>query len=289
MVTNTLLIRLRHGDRGSKRRKPRPWTTAIGCVIVGAFILLAFFGGLLTVHDPLKITGEPLQPPSGNHWLGTDDIGRDVWSYTVHGSGVYLQIGFSVAVITLALGILVGTIAGYVGGVIDGILLKITEFFQVIPGFVLALVIVAILGQNTWFTIIALSLTMWPATARIVRSQFLALKQQEFVEAARSQGFGGAFIAVRDVLPNALPPAVVQTLLDVGTSILLAAGLAYLGLGDPNRPDWGLMLNRSQQYLEQAPWMSLAPGLAIFLVVIGINLLDDLVNNLMNGTIGRRK
>lgn len=288
-MTSTTLIRLQLGGRGPRRRKPRPWSTVIGCVIIAVFVFFALFGGIVTPYDPLKITGEPLTPPSAAHWLGTDDIGRDVWSYTVAGSGVYLQIGLSVAVITLVLGVLVGTLAGYVGGIVDGILLKITEFFQVIPGFVLALVVVAILGQNTWYTIIALSLTMWPATARIVRSQFLSLKQQEFVEAARSQGFGGTFIAVRDVLPNALPPAIVQTLLDVGTSILLAAGLAFLGLSDPNRPDWGLMLNRSQQYLEQAPWMSLGPGLAIFLVVIGINLLDDLVNNLLSGTIGRRK
>lgn len=286
-----LIDRLRPiAEPGRKRRRAvPPWAGIIGCVLVAVFVFLTLFADLVTPYSPLELTGRPLAPPSPEHWLGTDDIGRDVWSYVVHGSAVSMQVGISVAIITFGLGILVGSVAGYLGGAVDGFLLKVAEFFQVIPGFVLALVIVAIMGQNTLLVILALSLTMWPRMARIIRAQFLTLKNQEFVEAARSQGFGSMFIVTRDILPNALPPAIVQATLDVGMAILMEAGLSYLGLGDPNRPSWGFLLNRSQQYLEQAPWMSLAPGLAIFLIVLGVNLMGDLLNDWMDGTVGRKR
>lgn len=254
-----------------------------GIAVFLLFIVAAVFAPLITPFDPTLIQARSLQPPDGVHWFGTDDVGRDIFSYVVYGSRVALQLGVTVALMTFVIGTVLGAIAGYVGGRVDTIITRIAEFFQVIPGFVLALVIVAILGQDLWLTSFALGITLWPIMARLVRAQVLSLKNREYVDAARTQGYGHITIVVREILPNVMPAALVQMTLDVGSAVLMEAGMSYLGLGDPNRPSWGMMLNRSQQYLEIAPWISIAPGVAVFLFVLSANLVGDTLNDYIHG------
>jgi peptide/nickel transport system permease protein len=223
-----------------------------------------------------------MPPLSPDHWLGTDDLGRDVWAQTVYGSRVSLMVGIVTAIVAVAIGTLVGGLAGYYGGWVDTVLMRVAEFFQTLPRFVLALIVIALFGAGIGKMILVIAILSWPQTARLVRASFASLRQQPFVDAARVGGMGDWSLMLREILPNVAAPIIVTGSLDVAAAILLEAGLGFFGLGDPNHISWGGMLNDAQQYLRMAWWMSLFPGLAIALTVLSFNVLGDALNDALN-------
>lgn len=257
-------------------------SAVFGLAVVLLFLLVAIFSSLLAPADPFAISPRTIQAPHGGNLMGTDSLGRDTFSQFIHGTRVSLAIGFLAAALGMLIGVIVGAIAGYYGGRVDAFLMRVTEAFQVMPRFILALVIVAMLGSGLNRIIIVIGLLSWPPAARLIRAQFLSLKQQEFVEAARAIGVRPRAIIFREILPNALPPAIVIASLDVAHAILLEAGLSFLGLGDPSVMSWGTMLHQAQRFLTQAWWLSVFPGAAILLVVLGFNLIGDGINEAQN-------
>ncbi|SED50726.1 peptide/nickel transport system permease protein [Rhizobiales bacterium GAS188] len=253
---------------------------ALFVVLVAATAIAA---PLLTSYAPDAGGPDALQPPlSPGHWLGTDNIGRDLWAELAYGARVSLSVGILAALSALAIGVVVGAAAGYAGGALDAFLMRLSEFFQTLPRFVLALIIVALFGAGIGKVILVLAILSWPQTARVVRASVMSLKTAPFIDAARVGGMPPTAIVLREILPNALAPIVVVTSLDVATAILLEASLSFFGLGDPNLPSWGAMLNVAQDYLRQAWWMSLFPGAAIALTVLAFNRIGDCLNDALN-------
>jgi peptide/nickel transport system permease protein len=234
-------------------------------------------------HDPQVGDADPFLPPgSSGAPLGTNHLGHDVWSELVYGARVSLAVGFLAALSAGLLGIVIGSLAGFFGGWVDTILMRISEFFQVLPRFVLALVIIALFGSGLFKLILVIAILGWPQMARLVRAQFLSLREATFVEAARVGGMPTFPMIFREVLPNALAPVIVSVSLDIASAILLEAALGFFGLGDPNLVSWGSMLNQAQPYLHQAWWMAVFPGLAISLVVLAFNIVGDGLNDALN-------
>lgn len=288
--TETLAVAASGGSRRNAAwraflRKRSVWVFLPLLVVL---ILISFVGPSF-VGDPVSAIYPKLLPPSSEHWLGTDNLGRDYLARVVYGGQVSLIVGFSVAVLCLTLGLIIGGVAGYYGGFMDNALVKVSEFFQVLPGLVLALVAAALLGSNVVIIIVILGVTMWPGVARIVRAEAMRITKLGYVESAKAAGFSGPRILWSDVIPNAMPPVLVATTMTVGRAILVESGLSYLGIGDANRPSWGALLNSAQAYMQQAWWLALFPGLCIFLVVLAVNILGDAMNDALNPTIGRVK
>ncbi|WP_245565106.1 ABC transporter permease [Nocardioides insulae] len=226
--------------------------------------------------------------------MGTDNVGRDVLSVVIYGARIALLMGLLSAGLALLVGGLVGGVAGYAGGAIETILMRVTELFQIIPLMVLALFVVALWGSHLWLLVVAVTIAIWPLEARIVYGQVKALKDREFVQVARVAGAPHAQILAREILPNALPPVIVQVSLDAGLAILTQTSLGFLGLGDPNAASWGQLLYAAQSYLSTAWWMSVFPGLAVALAIIAFSLLGDGLNEIYNphqrrGTLGRSR
>ena len=260
---------------GRFRRQP---AALIGTALLIALALIALGADRIAVADPFATSDEVLRPPSRAHPLGTDDLGRDLFSAVMHGARVSLLVGLVSALTATIIGVAVGGVAGYAGGLVDDALMRITELFQVIPRFFLALIVVALLGSSVWLIVLLLGLTYWPGTARLLRAQALTLRTRDYVLAARALGAPETRILVRHVLPAALPPIVTQAALHVGGAILIEAGLSFLGVGDRNVVSWGALLNDAQQFVRTAWWMSAFPGLAITLTVLSTNLVADGVN-----------
>ena len=251
-------------------------------LVVGA-ILVAVFAQAIAPFDPFKGGSDALlSPGTKNYLLGTDHLGRDILSELIFGARVSLAVGISAALSASILGIIVGSLAGFFGGWVDGVLMRLSEFFQTLPRFVLALVIVAFFGGGVLKVIIVLAILSWPQIARLVRAQILSLREATFVEAARLSGMSAMQILAREILPNALAPVIVTGSLDIASAILLEASLSFFGLGDANLISWGGMLNVAQPYLRQAWWMALFPGLAISIVVLAFNVLGDALNDVLN-------
>ncbi len=253
----------------------RQSVVVLGLTFMLVLVLVALGADLIAPHNPFAISNVVLSPPSAEHLFGTDDLGRDVFSRVVHGARVSLLVGFVSAFVATLFGVVIGGLAGYFGGLVDDGLMRLTEVFLVVPRFFLALIVVVLLGSNIWLTVLVLSLTYWPLTARLLRAQILTVRTRDYVLAARAVGTPEIRILLRHVLPNALPPVITQASLQVGSAILVEAGLSFLGLGDPNVVSWGAMLNDAQQFVYEAWWMSVFPGLAITLTVLGVNLVAD--------------
>lgn len=266
-------------------RKP---TTLIFIPVLLAITLFVVVGPLF-LPNPILAAFPSLQPPGPEHLLGTDALGRDYLARVANGGRISLTVGFSVALLCLTLGLTIGGLAGYYGGLLDLALVKVAEFFQVLPGILLALVAAALIGQNFVLIVIILSVTMWPAVARIVRAEAMRIRQLGYVESARAVGFGGLRIIWSDVIPNLLPPVLVATTLTVGRAILVESGLSYVGIGDSSNPSWGSLLNAAQANLRDGWWLAVAPGACIFLVVLAVNLLGDALNDSFNPMIRRVK
>ncbi|MFT4267659.1 MAG: ABC transporter permease [Xenophilus sp.] len=271
-------------------RRPGFWRRLLrrpGPALALAFLVLLLAAALLAPwaarFDPLA--GGPdalLAPMNAGHWLGTDDLGRDVWARVVYGSRVSLLVGVASALLALAVGVAVGALAGYFGGALDTLLMRVAEFFQTLPRFVVALIVIALYGTSVFKMVLVIAALSWPQMARVVRASAATLRQSQFVEAARVAGMGHGGVIVREILPNAAAPIIVLGSLDIAMAILIEASLSFFGLGDPNQVSWGTMLNEAQQYLRDAWWMSVFPGLAIALTVLSFNQMGDALNDALH-------
>lgn len=269
--------------RGVARRVLASPSGVLGVALTGLLVAVGLAAPLLAPFDPFAIDGPVLQPPSAAHPLGTDALGRDMLSGIVHGTRTSLVVASTVAALVLLIGSLVGAVSGYLGGWVDDVLMRVTEAFQVLPRFFLAIVVIAFFGPGIDRLVLLLGATSWPLLARVMRAQVLSLKQREFVEAALAHGAGGVRVVVREILPNALPAALALLGLVVAQVILIEASLGFLGLGDPDAMSWGYLANIAQQFLRVAWWLPLFPGLAILLAVLGLNLLADALTDALGG------
>ena len=256
--------------------------TRLALIYVALLVLLAIFGTKIAPYDPFALSQDALSPPTREHVMGTDNIGRDIFSGIIAGASTALAVGFFTALISAVLGVLIGALSGYFGGVTDVVLMRIAEFFQMFPVFFVAIVIVTLTGPGLAKVILVLGIAGWPGIARLVRVGLLSLKKSEFIEAAVATGCSNQRLILRHLLPNGVAPAVVAASFVVGRAILAEAGLSFLGLGDPTVASWGQMLNNAQQFLTRAWWLALFPGIAIALTVIAANALGDALNDFMN-------
>ena len=255
---------------------------AFGGVVVTLFVLVALLGPHLPGVDGIRISRDRLQAPMlGSYLLGTDHLGRNGVALFIEGTQLALIIGLASAFVSFLIGVVIGTMAGYFGGWVDTLLMRFTEIIMMIPIFFLAIVIVSIAGRSIWIVVLVLGGLSWPVIARITRAEFLSLKRQDFVEGARALGARAGRIMFLTMLPNALPPVLVNTMLQVARAMLLEAYLSFLGLGDPTRFSWGLQLRFAQEHLT-AWWMAVFPGLGLLLVVLGLNVLGEGMSTLMD-------
>lgn len=263
-------------------------TGIVGLVIIIVLVLIALFADMIAPLSPFSLSSHSFLPPNYQYPMGTDDLGRDIFSGVVYGSRISLLIGFLTAGASTLIGIIIGGFSGYYGGKIDDLFMRFTEFFQVIPRFFLALVIIALFGSSIWNIIIVLAILSWPMTARLLRAEVLKFRSQDFVMAARAIGCNDVRIIFGHILPNAMAPVIVNTSVQIAYAIILEAGLSFLGLGDPSTMSWGIMLFNAQQFLRRAWWFATFPGMAIFLAVLGFNLVGDGLNDALNPRLKNR-
>ena len=256
----------------------------VGLAIVGLFIAMAVFPGLFSSQDPAGLRLEHrLSPPSAANWFGTDGVGVDIYSRVVHGARTTLATIVIVLGIAILVGVSLGSVSGYLGGWIDGLLMRVADVFLAFPPLILALATNAVLGRGLQQTMFAVAFLWWPAYARLVRSQVLAVRKLEFVESARAIGATELRILSRHVLPNVIDPVIVRASLDAGFVALTAASLSFLGLGaQPPTPEWGRMVADGQKFLLDQWWVAAFPGLALFVLVIGFNLIGEALSNRMH-------
>ncbi|MCG9130728.1 ABC transporter permease [Candidatus Poribacteria bacterium] len=259
-------------------------SATIGASIILFFIVIAIFAPLIATHDPRHANIiERLQGGSASHYLGTDKVGRDIFSRIVYGTRISLKVGLIAMVFSVGFGTLFGAIAGYYGGRLDNLIMRVMDMMLAMPSILLAMVIVTILGQSLTNAIIAVSIVYIPQYARILRAAVLKVRELDYVTAARVIGARNSRILLTTVLPNCIAPLIVQATLGIGAAILDAAGLSFLGLGaEIGEPEWGAMLNENRDLIRRAPLAVTAPGIAIFLIVLGFNLLGDALRDALD-------
>ncbi len=280
-------------------RDESPWREALrmfarnpSAIVGGALLLtvlaVAIAGPWLMPDDPFEIAAAPMTPPGAEAWLGSDYLGRDVLRMLIHGGRATLLVGAVAALLSVAIGVTIGALAGFYGGRVNAWLMRVTEFFQVLPALLFAMVVVS-LFQPTLITVtIAIGIVSWTGTARLARAEFLKVRNMEFVRAERAIGARDARLIWKVILPNAFPPLVVSATLAVGSAILFEAGLSFLGLGDPNQMSWGLMIGSSRQYVLSSWWAVAFPGAAIFVTVLAVSLIGDGLNDALNPKLRER-
>ncbi len=274
--------------RAALKRFARNRMAVLGALVIGVVCLLTLLAPLLYPAGAFVLVGPPLQPPSLRYLLGTDALGRDVAAGVVAGARTSLLIGLSAALSAVLLGSVIGALAGYYRGVVDLVLMRLTEFFQTIPAFLLAMLLVVILSPSILSVIIAIAAVSWPGIARLVRGEFVALGGREFVLASIGLGASGPRIIFRHLLPNCVSSIIAVGSLLVASAILLETGLAFLGLGDPNVMSWGLLISAGRVTLRSAWWVCTFPGIAILLTVLSINLIGDGLNEALNPRLRER-
>jgi len=259
------------------RRLRQNRAAIVGAGIVGVFVLLAVLAPILVPFDPVQGNlNDRLQPASTTHWLGTDELGRDIFSRILFGARISLQIQIVAVLLALVIGVALGSVGGYLGGHVDNVIMRAMDVLLAFPGIFLALGIIAALGPGLLNLMLAAGISSVPQFARIVRASILSLKEREFVEAALALGSGSNRIMFRHLLPNCMAPIIVQSTLRMATVLLTASGLSFLGLGvQPPTPEWGAMLSNARSYLIVAPHVATIPGVAIMIVVVGFNLFGD--------------
>lgn len=263
--------------RDAWRRLRKNRFAMAGMIIILFFLILALIAPLLTSYSYYEQNlANRLLPPSGEHWMGTDDLGRDILTRIAYGARVSLQVGFFAVIGALVFGTFLGIIAGYFGRWVDMIISRIFDILLAFPSILLAIAIVAILGASLQNALIAIAIINIPIFGRIVRSRVISLRAEEYIMAAKAQGMKNGRIIFHHILPNSITPIIVQTTLGFGTAILEAAALGFLGLGaQPPTPEWGQMLASSREFIQLAPWTLIMPGVSIMLVVLGFNLVGD--------------
>ncbi|MFC3205807.1 ABC transporter permease [Aquamicrobium soli] len=255
-------------------RKPE---TVAGTLILAVLAVMALASPLLFPGDPQAIAGPALLPPFQD-WslpLGTDRLGRDVLAELFYGARTSLAVGLAAAAAALALGAVIGTLAGFAGGIADDALMRLTDAFQTVPGFLLALAFVSVVGPSLMVVVIAIALSAWTGPARVARAEVLSIRERDYVAAARVAGMHPLEIAFREVLPNALPPVLALSSIIVAGAVLTEAALSFLGLGDPNRVTWGGMIAEGRAVLRSAPYLSIIPGIALVSTVLGVYLAGE--------------
>jgi peptide/nickel transport system permease protein len=279
-------IRERAGDlsrqaRFGFRRNP---LGGLGLFLILATVLVAVFAPQLATHDPGQLNrDERLQPPSAQHFFGTDASGRDVFSRVVYGSRVSLRVAFVVSAIAVTIGVTLGAAAGFFGGLVDEVLMRITDVFLAFPALILAMAVNAALGPGIESAVLAVGFIWWPSYARMLRSQVLSAKNNQYVEAARSLGANKRRILGRHILPNSINPTIVQLTLDAGFVVLTVAGLSFIGLGaQPPSHEWGFMVSEGSGHILTQWWWSTFPGVAICVLVVGFNLVGDFLRDLFD-------
>lgn len=270
MVARALVVGVRR-----RARRYHAGRMLVGGLLLAPVLAAALVPDLLTPYDPWTSVAPPFQPPGPAHPFGTDDLGRDLFAQIVGGARTSLTVGLAVAALAALIGTVVGMSAGFIGGWIDDLLMRASEIVQVVPRFFLAILVAAMFGAALENLILVLGLTAWPGLARIARAEALSLRSREFVQAALALGGSARWVLRRHVLPHAGRPIVAALSLIVCSAILTEAGLSYLGLSDPNILSWGRLINNAQAFLYRAWWLSVFPGLAIALTVLGIALLVD--------------
>jgi peptide/nickel transport system permease protein len=262
----------------------------VGLVILLAVIVIAIGAPWFFPGSPWDMAGAPFMPPGEmGMMLGSDSLGRDVAAGIAHGARVSLLVGGVSTVVALVIGVGLGAIAGYLGGWADDVVMRFTEFFQTIPSFVLAILLVAIFTPTIQSIVFAIAVVSWPPVARVVRAEFLSLRSREFVQASEVLGKSRISIVLGDILPNALSPIVVLSSLMVASAILLESALSFLGLGDPNLMSWGFLIGSGRSVIRIAWWMSVFPGIAIFLTVLSLNLVGEGLSDALNPRLARSR
>lgn len=256
-----------------------------GTSIISLFLIMAFFAPFLGTQDPAASGAleNLLQPPSSQFWFGTDDLARDVWSQVIYGSRISLSIGFIAALITVFFGTIVGLASGYYGKIIDEILMRIVDFFMMLPELPLMIVLAAVLGPNMWNIILVVTLVSWPRTARVVRSQVLSLKERPFVESSRCIGASNFQLMFAEILPNVVPLMFAQAVLMVTEAIYAEAVLSFLGLGDPTSISWGMMLHSvfDSGVIAESYWWVIPPIVSIVTLIVSFSLLGTAVSDIL--------
>ena len=260
------------------RHKP----AVIGLILLMLVILAAALAGVLAPADPFALVGKPFQPPFGEHVLGTDMLGRDLAAGVLYGARTTLLVGLVATTIATLVGVAIGGLAGYFGGRLDSLLMRFTELFQTIPFFLFAILLVAVLGASIRSVIFAIAVVSWPPMARLVRGEFMAMRDREFVQACVAMGMGHLRIIFVHILPNTLSSIIVTGSLMVATAILIESGLSFLGLSDANTMSWGFIIGSGRTVLRTAWWICAMPGAAILLTVMAINLVGDGLNDALN-------
>ncbi|MBB1626072.1 ABC transporter permease [Achromobacter sp. UMC71] len=262
----------------------------MGLIVLALVTLVAIAASWIFPDSPWDITNGPFMPPlSDGALLGTDTLGRDIATGIAYGSRITLVLAAVSTAVSILLGITVGALAGFYGGRVDQAIVGFIELFQTIPSFFLAVVLVAILTPNMATVIFAIAVVSWPPLARLVRAEFMSLKNREFVQAAMLSGQSNLRIILTQILPNSLSPVIVSGSLMIASSILLESALSFLGLGDPNAMTWGYIIGASRSVLRDAWWMSVFPGLAILLTVLSLNLIGEALNDALNPKLARRR
>lgn len=276
-INSTLPVPVKRQESRAWKKMKRNRSAIVGLIIVLFFAILAIAAPILPIADPIATSwGAIRKAPSAAHWLGTDDLGRDILSRMIWGAQASLMAGVVSVMIAVVIGVPFGLIAGYFGGWPDMIISRVTEALLAMPFLIMAIALAAFLGPSLTNAMIAIGVSATPAFVRLTRGQVLSVKTEDYVEGARSIGLNHIDIMTRYILPNVFAPIIVQATLTVATAIIAEASLSFLGLGQQApAPSWGSMLNTAKNFLSQAPWMTMWPGIAIFLVVIGFNLLGD--------------
>ncbi len=275
---------------GAPRRKSRfrsvfarDRKAQFGLVVLGLFVLAALLAPFLAPYDPNEMTLNMMSKPSGDNILGTDDLGRDLFSRILWGTQISLFVGVATVGLALIFGVFLGVVAGYYGGWLDMIIMRYIDLQWAFPNFIIAVYLVAVFGTGLLNVIVAIALAFLDDFARIARSMVLTLKEEQFVDAARVQGFSDLRIMLRHILPNAMAPIIVQATVSVSYAILGEASLSFLGLGvNPNTPTWGLILSDGRSFISRAWWLGVYPGLAIMLIVLSINFIGDALRDALD-------
>ena len=265
-------------------------TAVFGLVLLVIILALTLYGSLIYGGDAFDIVWAPHERPlaTPEFPMGTDYLGRDIVAGMLKGGGPTMAVGAAAALITMVIGITLGALSGYYGGWVDNLLMRFTEFFQVLPALLFAMVLVTLFSPSLWTIAFAIGVVSWPQTARLTRAEFLKIKELEYVTAARAIGAKNKRIIWKVILPNAAPPLIVSATLTIGVAILFEAGLSFLGLGDPNVMSWGLMIGANRDYILDAWWPVTFPGLAIFLTVLAVSLIGDGLNDAFNPKLRER-
>lgn len=259
-----------------------------GLIVFIIIVFLAVFANRIAPYSPYNNTFPVKQAPSATNLCGTDELGRDVLSRTIHGARVSLLVGVAASLLSTLIGVIIGCVAGYTGYLTSTLLLKVTEVFQMLPMFFVGILLSSVFGPSLTLIVLVIGLMGWPSCARIVRGEFLSLREQEFVTAAKSIGCGKMSIMFNEIMPSVIPQIIVNASMRMATAIMMEATLNFFGCGDPIMVSWGKLLNDSRSFLRAAPWASVAPGIAVLITVLSINLLGDGLNDALNPKLRER-